>query len=118
MEQWSNRFLAVLIACWFVAPAAHAQDTPVIEQVLAKLENYAGQYPNEKVYLHLDKPYYTVGDDIWLKGYVTIGAYNHLSGLSKILYVELISPVQNCASNWCMPGWGNFLRQGSPPSGS
>lgn len=61
------------------------------DSVLAKLNRYADAYPQEKVYLHLDKPYYTVGDDIWFKGYVTIGSYNNLSGLSKILYVDLIN---------------------------
>src|SRR3546814_3784682 len=85
-----RHFLAVWMVCCVAAPLAHAQDAPGIEEVLDKLENYASEYPQEKVYLHLDKPYYTVGDDIWFKGYVTIGAYNQLSGLSKILYVALI----------------------------
>src|SRR3546814_13896023 len=87
-----RHFLAVWMVCCVAAPLAHAQDAPGIEEVLDKLENYASEYPQEKVYLHLDKPYYTVGDDIWFTGYVTIGAYTQLYGLSKILYVDLIGP--------------------------
>ncbi len=89
------RFFSALMVGCLAAPMANAQQTPVIEDVLGELEAYASQYPQEKVYLHLDKPYYTVGDDIWFKGYVTIGAYNQLSGLSKILYVDLIGPADN-----------------------
>ncbi|MFB2119016.1 TonB-dependent receptor plug domain-containing protein [Parapedobacter sp. 2B3] len=84
-------------------PIVRAQDTPVIEEVLAKLEDYAGMYPREKVYLHLDKPYYTVGDDIWFKGYVTLGANNQLSGLSKILYVDLVGPEDRVVQSIRLP---------------
>lgn len=98
-----HRFLSVLMVCWLAALIARAQEVPVIEEVLAKLENYAEQYPQEKVYLHLDKPYYTVGDDIWFKGYVTIGVYNQLSGLSKILYVDLVDPEEHIVQSVRLP---------------
>jgi len=46
----------------------------------------------EKVYLHFDNTGYYVGETIWFKSYV-VGAENHApSELSKILYVELMSP--------------------------
>lgn len=83
--------LTILILFLFSLKASYAQKD-AIEGTLEKLGKYVENYPQEKVYLHMDKPYYTVGDDIWFKGYVTIGTYNYLSGLSKILYVDLISP--------------------------
>ncbi|GGG78641.1 TonB-dependent receptor [Parapedobacter pyrenivorans] len=96
------RFLSILLILWLSTPAVYAQDT-TIDGVLAKLQRYADDRPQEKVYLHLDKPYYTVGDDIWFKGYVTIGAYNYLSGLSKILYVDLIDPEDEIVQSIRLP---------------
>lgn len=46
-------------------------------------------HPIEKVHLHLDKPYYSAGQTIWLKAYVVDGR-NKPSMLSKILYIDLI----------------------------
>lgn len=89
--------------CSVAAPIATAQHVPLLDEVLGKLERYSAEYPHEKVYLHFDKPYYAVGDDIWFKGYVTIGAYNQLSGLSKILYVELIGPEDRVVQSIRLP---------------
>ena len=97
-----RRALALLACLWLALPAAYTQQG-TIEDLLERLQGYAKAYPEEKVYLHLDKPYYTVGDDIWFKGYVTIGAYNNLSGLSKILYVDLIGPEDNIVQSIRLP---------------
>lgn len=44
----------------------------------------------EKVYLHLDRPYYQVGDTIWMKAYMHYASPAYADTLSKVLYVELI----------------------------
>jgi hypothetical protein len=77
--------LCFIIAC---AKAGFAQQP----DFLNNLQQYGATTPQEKVYLHLDKPHYITGDDIWLKGYVTFGVQNQLSAFSKILYVDLIDP--------------------------
>ncbi|WP_353196988.1 TonB-dependent receptor plug domain-containing protein [Parapedobacter defluvii] len=96
------RWLTIFTLFLFSLKAIYAQED-AIGGVLEKLGKYAENYPQERVYLHLDKPYYTVGDDIWFKGYVTIGAYNFLSGLSKILYVDLISPDEKMVQSIRIP---------------
>ncbi|RZL50928.1 MAG: TonB-dependent receptor [Pedobacter sp.] len=59
--------------------------------LLKKLEEFTKKYPQEKVYLHLDKPYYAIGDDIWFKAYVVNSRTAEPSTISEILYVELIN---------------------------
>lgn len=53
----------------------------------------------EKVYLHTDRSDYYPGDDIWFKAYL-IDAYDRsLSGVSRNLHVELISPSDEIIMN-------------------
>ncbi|HEY0244988.1 MAG TPA: hypothetical protein VGC01_05455 [Mucilaginibacter sp.] len=61
-----------------------------IDKTLAILQKQAADYPFEKVYLHLDKPYYGASDTIWFKGYTVTGAAHQLSGRSNVLNMELI----------------------------
>jgi len=42
-----------------------AQDIVGLEELELRLEEYRFEMPQEKVYLHFDKPYYYSGDDIW-----------------------------------------------------
>lgn len=50
-------------------------------------------YPTEeRVYLHLNKPYYFPGDSIWYKPYIRYKNFNFNDSLSNVLYVELINP--------------------------
>ncbi|MCL6259244.1 TonB-dependent receptor [Aquiflexum sp. TKW24L] len=45
----------------------------------------------EKVYLHLDRPFYYQGDQMFFKAYLNYGNPQLKKELSKVLYVELIS---------------------------
>ena len=45
----------------------------------------------EKVYLHLDRPFYYQGDQLFFKAYMNYSNAQLKKDLSKILYVELIS---------------------------
>ena len=46
----------------------------------------------EKVYLHLDNNCYYRGEDIWFKAYVVRADNNQFTDMSRLLYVELVSP--------------------------
>jgi hypothetical protein len=45
----------------------------------------------EKVYLQLDRSYYSSGEDIWMKAYLTDALTNRLADYSNCLYVELVT---------------------------
>ena len=57
-----------------------------------RISLFGTMLPQEKVYLHLDNTCYFVGDTIWYKGYVTRSDKGTLTDMSKILYVELLTP--------------------------
>ena len=48
--------------------------------------------PQEKVYLHFDNTGYYMGETIWFTAYVVNGLLNRATDMSKVLYVELLSP--------------------------
>ncbi len=87
MKKFTTICFSLLVL--FAAAAFTVADDPFIT-LLKKLEEFTKKYPNEKVYLHLDKPYYAIGDDIWFKAYVTDSRSSEPTNISQILYVELI----------------------------
>ncbi|MHA4893501.1 TonB-dependent receptor [Pedobacter sp. PWIIR3] len=80
----------VLVLLSAVALLAYRSDDDPFDALLKKMSQYNEDYPQEKVHLHLDKPYYAVGDDIWFKAYVINTQTSKLSAISGALYVELI----------------------------
>lgn len=63
-----------------------------IHPLLDKLQRHASQNPKEKIHIHMDKESYSVGETIWMKLYCTFAPENQLSGLSRIAYIDLLSP--------------------------
>ncbi len=73
----------------------HGQGTAGFEgtdSLYRKVEGFGVGLPQEKVYLHLDNTCYFLGDTLWYKGYVMRSDRGTLTDLSKILYVELLTP--------------------------
>ncbi|SDD91228.1 hypothetical protein SAMN05216464_10321 [Mucilaginibacter pineti] len=107
----------------FSLGAVAQQDSIPISTIIEKTLKFGATYPMEKVYLHTDKPYYAVGDTIWYKAYLTIEKHQ-LSGLSGIVYVDLINaqdsvvesqrlPVKNGSANGNITLTGDNYKQGS-----
>jgi hypothetical protein len=82
--------LIVLCSFFFLFSFIPKADEPLAKLVF-NLQRWTDSIPQEKVYLHMDKPYYALGDTIWFKGYVTIGSRHQLSALSGAVYVDLIN---------------------------
>ena len=49
-------------------------------------------FPEERVYLHFDNTAYYLGESLWFKAYVTSGVNDEPTTMSRVLYVELVSP--------------------------
>ncbi|WP_256002125.1 TonB-dependent receptor plug domain-containing protein [Pedobacter deserti] len=115
--------LAALISLSLcLAFAGKIQDDP-FTALLSRLAAYNEQYAQEKVHLHLDKPYYTAGEDIWFKAYVINARTSALSTISAALYVELISESDSIRQQRKVAltsgiGWGDFKLPDSLAAGN
>lgn len=80
-----RRVILPLAALLLTATAARAQ----ADSVLQRLMNAPVQ---EKVYLHTDNSNYFIGDTLWYKAYVVKAGDLTPTDMSRVLYVELVSP--------------------------
>ncbi len=85
-----KRILSSLTLSLLLLPLA-AQDA-ANDSLYRKVEAFGIVLPQEKVYLHLDNTCYFLGDTIWYKGYVTQSNTGTLTTMSRILYVDLLTP--------------------------
>jgi hypothetical protein len=90
----STKVLLSVCALLFIGLAGFVKADDPIQRILAALEKWSTDHPIEKVYIQTDKPYYALGDDIWMKAYITIGGDHRLSAYSGALNVELIDDAQ------------------------
>ena len=63
-----------------------------LEDIRLALERSSVSQVQEKVYLHTDNQCYFVGDTLWYKAYVVRADNLQPTDMSRILYVELLSP--------------------------
>lgn len=59
-----------------------------------RLTSFIDEQKQEKVYLHLDKPNYGIGEEIWFKAYIINSTYHTPTNTSSTLYVDLINSAE------------------------
>lgn len=89
-----SSWLSLVFAALLIITASFGEEDTEFRRMRMALQKFSIVYPQQKVYLHLDKTSYKGGEMIWVKAYIVNGL-NHLPDtLSTNLYVELISPFQ------------------------
>jgi len=96
-----KRFAIIIaVLLMFVLPVSMAFKKPFIKNdywfkyITNHFEEYILKYPQQKVYLQLDRDEYETGSTIWYKAYVFDDTKKLPDIRSKNLYVELISPTK------------------------
>ena len=84
MTRLANTLLLLLMAA-----VAQARS---IDEIRRTLESASTLQMQEKVYVHTDNMCYFIGDTLWYKAYVVRASDLRLTDMSRILYVELLSP--------------------------
>lgn len=119
----NRRLLLLLPFIILIITLGFIQEDEPLKKILSQIEKYRTEYPQEKVHLHMDKPYYAIGDNIWFKAYVVNAEKNELSALSKILYVDLINDKDSVKQSLKLPltlglAWGDFTLADSLKEGN
>ncbi|MFB9863077.1 TonB-dependent receptor plug domain-containing protein [Rufibacter immobilis] len=114
--------MTVLLLAALVSFAPKAWQGGMLEKITSKLTFFENNYPQEKVFLHLDKPYYAAGDDVWFSAYLVNSSDHAPSPLSKVLYVELVNPEDLIAQRVVLnmqegKGFGDFTLPDSIQAG-
>lgn len=78
---------------------AMLNETGFLEKLKELVKEYNTKLPDERLYLHFDKPIYKPGEDIWFCAYLVSGPENKPSAVSTVIYVELISPKGTIVKN-------------------
>jgi TonB-dependent SusC/RagA subfamily outer membrane receptor len=87
---WCAMMLA-LFSSFTVSAQQEIQEDKRVQKIVSQLEKYYFDYPQEKVYLHLDKDQYKTGERIWIKAYLVNGTTHKPAVKSANLYVELLN---------------------------
>ena len=86
--------LTASVIAW-ITPASYYQallENDFTKSLKKKLNEYYAHAPEDRVYLQLDKPFYSPGDDIWISAYVRDGLSLKPSTKSDIVHIELLTP--------------------------
>ena len=88
----------IIILFISLAPLLSAQGQLYSDSVKNALVNIYSQllvYPQEKVYVQTDRPYYLSGEKIFFRAFLLNASTHRQSSFSRYLYVELVSPVDS-----------------------
>lgn len=85
-----KRFSLLLLICVLVLSASAEHRS--LEDIRRVLEESSVRQVQEKVFVHTDNMCYFIGDTLWYKAYVVRADNLMFTDMSKLLYVELLSP--------------------------
>lgn len=87
--------LITIVLCGF----QYIEDPDFLDKLKAKLTSYNSAYPEEKIYLQFDKPFYKPGEDIWFNAFVLNSNSHKPTDISEVLYVDLSDPKGNTVAH-------------------
>lgn len=88
----SIRILSIFLLLSIGINATPLVSTDSLTRFVQNIHTYNRMFPREQVYLHFDNTGYFMGENIWFKAYVVSPQGFRPSALSRVLYVELLTP--------------------------
>src|SRR5476651_753748 len=110
----AKAFFVILTLAAF-GELSYAQNQPApgsVKTIIGKIDSYNAKLPGEKLYLQFDKPYYSIGDTIWFKGYILNPALSY-SQLSSRVYIDMVNDSNKVVKRYIFASaigltWGNI----------
>jgi len=81
--------LTICLFLFFLGTSISFAQEPSVKSTIGAFQAYTEKHPVEKIYLHLDKPYYAAGEYMYFRAYLTDIHLNQENAASGIIYVEL-----------------------------
>ncbi len=85
------------LSLWGFRSKNGGKDSDWLKKLIENNITFQEKYSSERVYLHLDKPFYKPSETIWFQAYVQDETTLKPSKRSDILHVEFIDPKGNVA---------------------
>jgi hypothetical protein len=63
-----------------------------LDQAVSNLKHQILDYPQEKIFIQLNKPVYEAGDTLWFRGHTATEAFHLPSSLSRGIFVHMYGP--------------------------
>jgi TonB-dependent SusC/RagA subfamily outer membrane receptor len=86
-----SALLAVVSFSFGLNAQNQVQVNGVTKTALTRLTNQVKSFPQEKIYLQIDKPYYSAGETLWFRANLLHASLHTPMNLSRYIYVELIN---------------------------
>jgi len=85
--------LILLLSGWI--SVLYGQGNAVLDTAVNNIAKQLSVYPQEKLYLHTDKPYYITGEKLFFRAFLLDAFTNKQTAISRYIYVELINPADS-----------------------
>ncbi|WP_347156385.1 hypothetical protein [Pontibacter chitinilyticus] len=117
---WSILLGVILV----IVSSGHAQaQSDTLKNIVEHFDAYRTRALQEKLYLHLDRPFYVCGETMWFKVYAVDGTLHKPLDMSKVAYVEVLDAARKPVLQGKVAlkqgkGNGTFVLPVTLPSGS
>lgn len=89
------KFIYLLLIALWSPLTSFSQEDPWVTSIRQRFLLHTRRAVQEKIYLHLDRPLYLVGESMWFKAYNVEGGSNTFLGMSKVAYFEVLDKDNN-----------------------
>lgn len=98
MKNALKGFLTIGLSIFSVLLNAQDVNITPFDSIEYKFLRQVTLFPQEKLYVQIDKPYYITGEDIWFRAHLVDALSNIPDTTSRYVYAELINPIDSVVS--------------------